>query len=130
LIRRVIDGHYHDFLSPLDFPEIQLVADLRALARHPATPRDSRPLIRQVAQRVIDGDFDASAEESAAWAESPEGRETFRRLADDAVFGGIVKQMQAGEEAGPPVRCRVRDLTRRGTEAWLTGFPVPGQACG
>jgi hypothetical protein len=107
MIRRVIDGHYHDFLSPLDFPEIQLVADLRALARHPATPRDSRPLIRQVAQRVIDGDFDASPEESAAWAASPEGRETFRQFADDVVFGGIVKEMRAGAPVRRPASRRL-----------------------
>lgn len=94
IIRRVIDGYYHDFLSPLDMPEVQLVADLRALAQHPATPRDSRALLRQMAQRVIDGEFDASREESEAWAQSPEGKETFQRLADDAVFSGIAKQMQ------------------------------------
>jgi len=93
MIRRAIDGHYHDFLSPLDFPEITLVADLRALASTPATPRDSRPLLQQMAQRVINGEFDASPEESKAWAKSPEGQETFRQFADDAVFGGIVKQM-------------------------------------
>lgn len=93
MITRVIDGYYHDFLSPLDFPEIQLVADLRELASRPATPRNSRPLLRQMAQRVIAGEFDASKEESAAWAASPEGQETFRQLADDAVFGGIVRRM-------------------------------------
>ena len=94
MISRVIDGYYHDFLSLLDFPEIQLVSDLRALVSAPATPRDSRPLLREMAKRVIDGEFDASAEESKTWAESPEGRETFRQVADDAVFGGIVKQIQ------------------------------------
>jgi hypothetical protein len=31
-------------------------------------------------QRVINGDFDASSEESEAWAESEEGQDTFRRL--------------------------------------------------
>ena len=92
MIRRVIDGRYHDFLSPLDFPEIQLVADLRALAQNPATPRDSRSLLRQMAQRVINGEFDASPDESKAWAQSTEGQETFRQLADDAVFGGLVQQ--------------------------------------
>ena len=93
MIRRVFDGYYHDFLSPLDLPEIQLVTDLRALAAQPATPHDSRPLLRKMAQRVIDGEFDASAEESKAWAMSPEGQETFRQLTDDAVFSGIVKKM-------------------------------------
>ena len=98
MIERAIAGYYHDFLSPLDFPEIQLVADLRSLARHPATPRDSRPLLRALAQQVIDGEFDASPDESDAWAKSPEGRETFQQLADDVTFGGIVKQMQKGSQ--------------------------------
>jgi hypothetical protein len=94
MITRAVDGYYHDFLSPLDMPKVQLIADLRALAAAPATPRDSRPMLRQMAKQVIDGEFDASGEESEAWAKSPEGQETMRLLADDAVFGGIVKRMQ------------------------------------
>jgi hypothetical protein len=94
MIQRAVDGYYHDYLSPLAMPEIQLVSDLRELAAAPATPRDSRPLLREMSQRVVDGEFDASREESDAWAASPEGRETFRQLRDDAAFGGIVRQMK------------------------------------
>jgi hypothetical protein len=97
MIQRAIDGYYHDYLSPLTFPEMQLVNDLRELASAPATPRNSRPLLREMAQRVIDGEFDASKEESDAWAASPEGQETFRQLVDDSVFGGMVKKMQEGK---------------------------------
>lgn len=89
-------GYYHDFLSPLATPEIQLVADLRELASRPATPRNSRPLLRAMAQRVIAGEFDATREESEEWAKSPEGQETFRQFASDVVFGGIVRKMQDG----------------------------------
>ena len=53
MIRRAVDGHYHDYLSPLAMPEVQLVADLRDLASRPATPRNSRPLLREMAKRVI-----------------------------------------------------------------------------
>jgi hypothetical protein len=95
MIQKAIDGYYHDFLSPLTFPEMQLVADLRRLASLPSTPRNSRPLLRELAQAVINGEYDASVEESKAWAESPEGRETFQQLADDAVFGGIVREAEA-----------------------------------
>jgi hypothetical protein len=84
MIDRAIAGHYHDFLSPLDFPEITLVSDLRALTKLPATPRDSRTLLTALAQAVIDGEYDASAEESDAWAASPEGREAFAVLARSA----------------------------------------------
>ena len=93
MLKRATDGYYHDYLSPLATPEIRLVADLSELAARPATPRKSRPLLREMAQRVINGEFDASKEESDAWAASPEGQETFRQLADDATFGGIVRQM-------------------------------------
>jgi hypothetical protein len=76
MIKRATDGYYHDFLSPLDLPEVQLVADLRELADRPATPRNSRPLLRALAKAVIDGQYDASKEESDEWARSPEGQET------------------------------------------------------
>jgi hypothetical protein len=94
MIQRAIDGYYHDFLSPLDFPEIQLVSDLRDLAKTPATPRNSRPLLMSLALAVIDGQYDASKEESDAWAASPEGQETFRQLVNDTVFSGMVRDME------------------------------------
>lgn len=99
LIQRAVDGYYHDYLSPLAMPEIQLVTDLRTLAALPATPRDSRALLRDLAQRVINGDFDATKEESDAWAASPDGQETFRQLADDITFGSIIRDIQHQQEA-------------------------------
>jgi hypothetical protein len=102
MVQRAIDGYYHDFLSPLDFPEMQLVEDLRTVAANRSLPRSTRQEIGKLAQRVIDGEFDASAEESAAWAESPEGRETFRALATDVTFGGIVRDMEKRSEETEP----------------------------
>ncbi len=101
MIQRAVDGHYHDFLSPLDFPEMQLVQDLRTIAGNKSLPRSTRQDIGRLVQQVIDGEFDASPEESAEWAASPEGQETFRLLADDAVFGGIVRDMKRGEGTEP-----------------------------
>lgn len=92
MITRAIDGYYHDYLSPLDLPEMQLITDLRELASAPATPRDSRALLRALAQDIIEGKHDASKEESDEWAASPEGQETFRQLADDVTFGGMVRE--------------------------------------
>jgi hypothetical protein len=70
-------GYYHDFLSPLDTPEMQLVHDLaEASTRLP----DRRDAILALRQRVINGDFDASSEESDDWAKSEEGQDAFRRL--------------------------------------------------
>jgi len=65
-------GHYHDFLSPHSMPEVVLIGELHALGH------------LEMAQRVIDGEFTASPAESAAWAGSPDGRETFAALIDHA----------------------------------------------
>jgi hypothetical protein len=82
MISRAEADYYHDFESPLEMPAHQLVHDLLTLARHPATPEAGRLALRALAERVIAGDFDASAEEARAWAESPEGQATFRDLLD------------------------------------------------
>lgn len=80
MIQRARDGFYHDFLSPLATPEMQLVSDLRELASKPATPRNSRPLLKALTEAVINGEHDASTEESHAWAQSAEGQATFAEL--------------------------------------------------
>jgi hypothetical protein len=114
MIQRARDGYYHDFLSPLDTPEIQLVADLRELASRPATPRNSRPLLRALAQAVIDGQYDASKEESDEWMRSPEGQETMAAVlaGDGADGGGIWITSTRGPDDQPvceitwgPLRC-------------------------
>lgn len=68
---RAREGYYHDFLSPLDFPELQLMSELMD-ARTPAA--------LDLRQRVMNGEFDASREESEEWAASEEGKATFDRL--------------------------------------------------
>jgi hypothetical protein len=65
------EGWYHDFLSPLDFPEMQLDHDL-AIAGTPAA--------LALRERHHNGEFDASIEESDAWAESPDGQATINKL--------------------------------------------------
>ena len=65
---RAAEGYYHDFLSSLIFPEIQLVTDLTK-----ANQID-------LARRVADGEFDASPEESSEWAESTEEQESINEL--------------------------------------------------
>lgn len=82
MIEHARTGYYHDYMSPLATPEIQLVADLRELAARPGTPRNSRPLLRALAEAVIDGQYDASREESEEWARSPEGQETMAAITD------------------------------------------------
>jgi hypothetical protein len=64
-------GFYHDFLSPLDLPEIVLVHELKLIGT---------PSAMALRQRVINGEFDASAEEGDDWAASEEGQEVYRSL--------------------------------------------------
>lgn len=70
-------GFYHDFLSPLAMPEMQLDADLvEAIAAGNEAAKDLR-------RRHHNGEFDASLKESDEWAESEDGREAFSLLAGD-----------------------------------------------
>ena len=74
---RARSGYYHDFLSPLATPEMQLCEDLLDAACRVGAPREAIMTLRS---RVINGDFDASHEESDEWAASPEGQDAFRLL--------------------------------------------------
>jgi hypothetical protein len=80
MLQRATDGYYHDFESELAFPEIQLVADLREMARLPTTGPKAKRALSLLAERVIDGEFDATKAESDAWARSEEGRAVFNEL--------------------------------------------------
>ncbi|MGC0395917.1 MULTISPECIES: hypothetical protein [Bradyrhizobium] len=75
-------GYYHDFLSPLDLPEIQLMRDLALAADDAGKANDATRFCEIVAlrDRAMNGDFDASAEESDEWAKSPEGQDAMRLL--------------------------------------------------
>jgi hypothetical protein len=68
-------GMYHDYLSPLTFPELQLDADL--VEAHKAGNAAALDLRR----RHHNGEFDATLEESDEWAESDDGKEAFNLLA-------------------------------------------------
>lgn len=65
-------GYYHDFLSPLDTPCLQLAEDLAKVGT---------PAALAVRARHVNGEFDATEEESDDWAKSPEGRKAMRMLA-------------------------------------------------
>jgi hypothetical protein len=66
---------YHDFKSPLGFPSTQLVHDLREAM----TPKN-REKVNAIYQMHMNGDFDATKEESDEWAAGPEGQDAFNRL--------------------------------------------------
>lgn len=68
---RAAEGYYHDYLSPLDLPCLELAAELKAIG----TP-DACALLA----RHLTGEFDASMEEGEAWPRSPDGEEAFNSL--------------------------------------------------
>lgn len=55
---RAGQGYYHDFLSPLATPCIQLAADLAAVGT---------PAAMALRDRHLEGEFDASREEGDEW---------------------------------------------------------------
>jgi len=68
---RAATGYYHDYLSPLDFPELTLDRDL---------VEAGTPEALAIRKRHHNGEFDATKEESDEWAASSEGQDAFRRL--------------------------------------------------
>jgi hypothetical protein len=68
MIVRAKTGIYDDYRSPLAMPISQLVADAQAAG------------LSDIMARAMDGEFDGTKEESEAWAQSPEGQETFREF--------------------------------------------------
>lgn len=61
---KAAEGYYHDYLSPLDMPCLVLAADLAKVGT---------PEALSLRARHMNGEFDASLEESEEWAASPDG---------------------------------------------------------
>lgn len=74
MAKKAREGLYHDFLSPLTFPEMELDKDLAEAAR------GGNKAAYELRRRHHNGDFDASKEESDEWARSPDGQEAMRSL--------------------------------------------------
>lgn len=64
-------GFYDDYLSPLPNPTMKLVEDLYIIGTIESI---------KLRQRVMDGEFDATLEESEAWARSPDGKRVLSQL--------------------------------------------------
>jgi hypothetical protein len=131
MIERARTGFYHDYLSPLAAPEIQLLADLRELAARPGTPRNSRPLLRVLAKAVIDGQYDASKEEADEWARSQEGQETIAEFTGAQVV--IVRDMTGSHPDGDAVKACADLVGRTGAKEFECGYvheDVPADQAG
>jgi hypothetical protein len=68
MIEKARTGYYSDFESPLETPIGQLVTDCRDNGLH------------GIALRAMNGEFDATKEESDAWANSEEGKKLLREF--------------------------------------------------
>jgi hypothetical protein len=78
-------GWYHDFISPLALPETQLLIDLQEQLelRMAAQVQDLNvdvAAVQKLIDRHMEGEFDASREESDAWAASEDGQAAFQEL--------------------------------------------------
>jgi len=120
MIERARTGYYHDYLSPLDTPDVQLVADLRELAARPGTPRSSRPLLRVLAKAVIDGQYDASKEEADEWARSREGQETITEFTGARVV--TVRDATGSYPGGAAVKACADLVGRTGAREFECGY--------
>lgn len=74
-------GYYDDFLSPLATPCMQLAEDLHAAGT---------PEAAALRDRAINGEFDATKEESDDWANSPDGADAFAKLAGERKDGTVL----------------------------------------
>lgn len=70
---RASEGYYHDYLSPLAMPCMQLATDLKDAGT---------PAALALRVRHLNGEFDATKEEGDDWAKSPDGQEVFSKLMD------------------------------------------------
>lgn len=73
-------GYYHDYLSPLTMPDVQLVTDLRKLSERPGTSGQARTVLVELVRDVISGSYAPSTEEAEAWIKSPEGQAALDQL--------------------------------------------------
>lgn len=71
MAEKAATGYYHDYLSPLTFPEMQLAEDLA---------NAGTPAAIALRERHLNGEFDATRAESDDWAASPDGQAAFSML--------------------------------------------------
>jgi hypothetical protein len=112
------NGWYHDFLSPLDMPSVQLAHDLKTYAEAQSWPR--RNEAQAVLERHMNGDFDATKEESEAWARTTEGQQAMRALIGPHAAGASesTAQSRPAMEIG-------RLALRQDGPLWVAYFAAP-----
>lgn len=120
MAEKAATGYYHDFLSPLSTPCLQLAHDLKTFAEAPSLSEPRRLEVRTLLARHMNGEFDASKEESEAWAASQEGQETFGAL--------MPRRSEAPEDAKQQQIGRL--AMRHEGEFWNAYYAMPGTMTG
>lgn len=81
LIARAQRGAYSEYFGEFPAPIVQLVEDLRAAGAE------------DLAQRAIDGEFDADQSEAERWAGSSEAQSIFKELAKPKpIYSGVSRK--------------------------------------
>lgn len=62
--KRAEEGWFNEYFGRFEMPQLTLIHDLVIYGKH------------ELAERVRNGEFDATMEEADEWANSPEGQET------------------------------------------------------
>lgn len=91
-IRQARAGYYDEYLSDNPLPLLTLVNDLETNG------------FGNLAARVRTGEFDATKEESDAWAASPEGQATFAEFMSDVEAGAAARAAAKPAGAGTHTR--------------------------
>ena len=68
LIKRAREGYYDDYKTTIPTPLVQLAQDITVCGHS------------EFVERIKDGEFDATKEESDAWVKSPDGQAALRSL--------------------------------------------------
>lgn len=119
---RARSGYYGGFLSPHAFPQLELIKDLRELG------------LNDLAERVMDDEFDESAAESDAWHQSPEGQETEADLRASGQYDALKDQFDRFATAFgnlSPEQRAAMEQTAKAQALTYAGFPPqrpPGNA--
>lgn len=71
MAREAEGGYYHDYLSPLATPCIQLATDLKEAGT---------PQALALLERHLNGEFDATKEEGDEWMDTEDGKQTLAHL--------------------------------------------------
>lgn len=80
LEKRARADEFHDFLSDHATPELVLDGELVMIIRAKGLEKREGLAAMNIRERLHDGEFDASLEESDEWAASPAGQDVLGKL--------------------------------------------------